>query len=61
MNLKTPDYARLSRAAVLQEIASFQKKLQQKPNAPSDSQQVGVLLERGLAELDPLIVPDGWV
>ena len=53
LGLKAPDYAHLPRAAALREIASFQAKLQKTPDAPSDSQQVGVLLERGLGELDP--------
>ena len=61
LSLKAPDYAHLSRAAALREIAQFQAKLQKTPDAPADSQQVGVLLERGLGELDPAIVPDGWV
>ena len=61
MGLPAPDYARLSRAAALKAIASFNAKLQENPDAPADSQQLGVLLERGLGELDPSLIPDGWV
>ena len=61
MGLKVPNLARMSRAAALKEINGFNAKLQKNPNAPSDSQQVGVLLERGLKELDPSLIPDGWV
>ena len=61
MGLKAPDYGKLSRAAALKEIASFNAKLQKTPNAPGDSQQLGALLEHGLSDLDPSLVPDGWV
>ena len=61
MGLQAPDYSRMSRDKALKEIASFNAKLQKKPNAPADSQQIGVLLERGLGELDPSLIPDGWV
>ena len=61
MGLNTPDFGKMSRATALKEIKSFNAKLQKRPNAPADSQQLGVLLERALGELDPALVPDGWV
>ncbi len=61
LGLKAPNYARMSRGVALKEIAAFEAKLQKNPNAPADSQQLGVLLERGLKELDPSLIPDGWV
>ena len=61
MGLKAPDYGKLGRAAALKEIAAFNAKLKQNPNAPADSQQLGILLERGLGDLDTSIIPDGWV
>ena len=61
MGLKAPDYGKLSRAAALQEISDFNAKLQKNPDAPADSQQLGILLERGLGDLDTSIIPDGWV
>ena len=61
MGLSAPDYSKMSRAGALKEIKSFNAKLQKRPNAPADSQQLGVLLERALGELDPALVPDGWV
>ena len=61
MGLKAPDYGKLGRAAALQAIAKFNAQLQRNPDAPADSQQLGVLLERGLGDLDPTLIPDGWV
>ena len=61
MGLKAPNFGHLSRAAALREIAAFQAQLRRHPNAPGDAEQLGVLLEQGLGELDPRIVPDGWV
>ena len=61
MGLQVPNFARMSRGAALKEINAFEAKLRKNPSAPSDSQQVGVLLERGLKELDPNLIPDGWV
>ena len=61
MGLPAPDYSRMSRVAALKAIAAFNAKLQKNPDAPADSQQLGVLLERGLGELDPSLIPDGWV
>ena len=61
MGLKAPDFARMSRGAALKEINAFNAKLQKTPGAPADSQQLGILLERGLKELDPSLIPDGWV
>ena len=61
MGLPAPDYGKMSRGTALQAISTFNAKLQKQPGAPADSQQVGVLLERGLGELDPSLIPDGWV
>lgn len=61
LGLQAPNFGKLSRAAALKEVATFNAKLQKTPGAPADSQQLGILLERGLGELDPSLVPDGWV
>ena len=61
LGLKQPNFARMPRGEALKEIHAFEAKLQKTPGAPADSQQLGILLERGLKELDPSLIPDGWV
>ena len=61
LGMKMPDFARMTRGAALKEINAFEAKLRKTPDAPADSQQVGVLLDRGLKELDTNLIPDGWV
>ena len=61
MGLKAPDYGHMTRAQALKEIAAFDKKVSQKTNAPGDAKSVSDLLGRGLSDLDPSLVPDGWV
>ncbi len=61
LGLKAPDFGKISRAQALQEVEKFGAKLDKTPNAPPEAQQVGTLLQRGIQDLDPGVIPDGWV
>ncbi|PQV62647.1 hypothetical protein B1R32_12632 [Abditibacterium utsteinense] len=61
LGLKAPDFGRLNRAQALQEVDKYLAKLDKKPGAAPEAQQIGTLLQRGVQDLDPGIIPDGWV
>lgn len=61
LGLPAPDFARLDRAQALQAVEKFTRKLEKTPNATADVEQVGTLLQRGVRDLDPGVIPDGWV
>ncbi len=61
LGLQAPDFGRISRAQALQEVARFGAKLDKTPHAAPEAQQVGTLLQRGIQDLDPGVIPDGWV
>jgi hypothetical protein len=61
LGLKAPDFTKISRAQALQEVEKFNAKLDKTPGASPDVQQVGALLQRGIQDLDPGVIPDGWV
>lgn len=61
LGLKAPDFGKISRAQALQEVERFNARLDKTPNAPAEAQQVGTLLQRGIGDLDPGVIPDGWV
>ena len=62
MGLSAPDYSKMSRAGSVERDQNFStRSCKRSRMRPADSQQLGVLLERALGELDPALVPDGWV
>ncbi len=61
LGLPAPDFARLNRAQALKAIDKFTAKLEKTPKATAQLQQVGDLLQRGLHDLNPSVIPDGWV
>ena len=61
LGLQAPDFARMSRAQALRSVELYIKKLEKMPRAKPISEQTGTLLERGIKDLDPAIIPDGWV
>jgi hypothetical protein len=61
MGMKAPDYATLDRKDALINIRHFTAKVEAKKNAPHESQELATLLKRGLEDLDPSVIPDGWV
>lgn len=61
MGLPAPDYATLDRKDAVINIRRFTQKVEAKKNAPAESEELATLLKRGLEDLDPAIIPDGWV
>lgn len=61
MGISMPDYAELDRASALREIRRASDRASRlNGNAPEVSRALS-LLERGLRDLDPSVIPDGWV
>jgi hypothetical protein len=61
LNLAVPDFSRMTRLEALQSINQYIFKLEKTKNAKPISDQTGTLLERGIKDLDPSVIPDGWV
>ncbi len=61
LGLKAPDFAHLNRAQALQSVDEYLAKLDKTPRPSPEAQQIGTLLQRGVQDLDPGIIPDGWV
>lgn len=61
LGLTAPDFARLNRAQALAAVQSYVAKLDKTRGAAPEAQQLGALLQRGIQDLDPGVVPDGWV
>ena len=61
LGLPTPDFARLSRAQALQAVEKYVQRLEKTPRAAPEAQEIGTLLQRGIQDLDPGVIPDGWV
>jgi hypothetical protein len=61
LGLSAPDFARLTRAQALSAVQKYVSKLEKTPRASAEAQQIGTLLQRGIQDLDPGVVPDGWV
>ncbi len=61
IGMKAPDYAALERKDALVSIRRFVAKVESAKKPPAESEELATLLKRGLEELDPQIIPDGWV
>ncbi len=61
MGMNAPDYSTLRRGAALQQIKQFAYKVKGAPKANADAVKALGLLKRGLWNLDPKVIPDGWV
>ena len=61
LGLNAPDFRRASRKEALDAIERYLSALERNPNPGATAQSVGNLLERGLQDLDPQVIPDGWV
>jgi hypothetical protein len=61
MGLTPPNYANLNRGRALSQIQAYARTVKQKPNAPREARKLASILQRGLGELDPEVIPDGWV
>jgi len=61
LGLKVPDFGRMSRSEALQSVNNYVAKLEKSKNVKPISEQTSTLLERGIKDLDPGVIPDGWV
>lgn len=61
LGMSAPDYSRMSRAQALRAVQTYLARLEKTRNAPPEAEQAGTLLQRGIQDLDPGVIPDGWV
>ncbi len=61
LGLPTPDFGKLSRAEAVASVDAYLKKLDKSPGASAGAQNLASLLQRGVKDLDPSVIPDGWV
>jgi hypothetical protein len=61
LGLQAPDFGRISRAQALAAVDQYVARLDKTRNAAPEALQTGTLLQRGIQDLDPGVIPDGWV
>jgi len=61
MGLPVPDFATLDRTGAVRSVDSYLARLDKTPNASASAQNLASLLQRGVKDLDPSVIPDGWV
>jgi hypothetical protein len=61
LGLPAPDFGALPRAAALAEIERFGARVRSESAPPPEATQLATLLTSGLVELDPRLIPEGWV
>ena len=61
LGLPVPKFASSSRAAAVTSVDAFLARLAKTPSASENVQALGSLLQRGVKDLDPSVIPDGWV
>lgn len=61
VGMRPPDYGRLRRGQALAHIHAFGVRLKKTPHARPEAKELVRLLQRGLRDLDPALIPDGWV
>lgn len=61
LGLPTPNFASDSRAEAVRAVDEFSAKLHKTPGASAATQNLASVLQRGVKDLDPSIIPDGWV
>lgn len=61
IGLPAPDFGAMSRAEALAEVARFSARVQGASAPPQDARVLAALLRSGLVELDPAVIPEGWV
>ncbi|MFP2906970.1 hypothetical protein ACLESD_18380 [Pyxidicoccus sp. 3LFB2] len=59
--LKAPDLSRLSRKEALQQLADLEKATAGKASVPAETKKALELLQKGLRDLDPALIPDNWI
>ncbi len=61
LGLPVPDFATLGRAGAVKSVDAYLARLDKKPGASAQTQNLASLLQRGIKDLDPSVIPDGWV
>ncbi len=61
VGLSVPDFGSLSRAGAVQAADSYLERIDKMPHASANAQNLATLLQRGIKDLDPSVIPDGWV
>ncbi|BCM93088.1 hypothetical protein IAD21_04976 [Abditibacteriota bacterium] len=61
LGLPVPDFASLSRAGAVKAVDSYLARIDKMPHASANAQNLATLLQRGVKDLDPSVIPDGWV
>jgi len=61
LGLSAPDFGALTRAAALAQIVNFSARVEAMSAPPPEAQELAALLNSGLVELDPAVIPEGWV
>ncbi len=61
LGLPVPDFATASRAQSVKAADVFLKRLAVTPRASKGAQDLGSILQRGVKDLNPSVIPDGWV
>jgi murein DD-endopeptidase MepM/ murein hydrolase activator NlpD len=61
LGLPTPNLGSMSRAEALGEVERFSARVQAERTPPQEAQVLAALLHSGLVELDPAVIPEGWV
>lgn len=61
MGLPVPRFASESRAGAVRSVDAYLARLHNTSHPSTNAQSVATLLQRGVQDLDPSIIPDGWV
>jgi hypothetical protein len=61
VDLPPPDFSKLSRANALAQINALAERVNREDCPPEDAASLLPLLENGLEELSPSLIPDAWV
>jgi hypothetical protein len=61
MGMTAPDYSKLDRKTALAAIRTFVAKVHAQKNPPAESADLADLLEKGLENLNPTVILDGYV
>ncbi|MBI2897963.1 MAG: hypothetical protein HYY06_30685 [Deltaproteobacteria bacterium] len=61
VGLEAPDFARLGRRETLAAIAGLERAAEARRPVPAATGALLRLLHRGLRDLDPDVIPDGWI
>ncbi len=61
LKMAPPAYSELRRGQALGQIYAYIRRVRKTRDAKPEAKEVAQLLERGLRDLDPALIPDGWI